>query len=274
MKRARSKTILLVLLLAAVILGALATAAFYCFRAYEERKNYERTADYYMSMYLYGALSISDAWYMEYRDSPLDLQALIDDLRLIPPPNPYREDHKTIFTTLDKRIPGAVWYIPGPVEFPDRCASGLFLSKRYSGRDEITESDDPWIIGWSLSKPDGIPDGMISGMNFEGTEYSDTKPLDNPSVKWEIEWKGTLLTWRYSDGSEVDFTADRFISKLEDYQKRHPENFADNKRPRMPKGYFKSKRDLERTSLTDFEKERIARFYGLDTAVVDEKAKK
>jgi hypothetical protein len=80
--------------------------------------------------------------------------------------------------------------------------------------------------------------------------------LDNPSLRWEIEWKGTLFTWRYSDGSEVDFTDDHFLSKLADYHKRHPDNFAAEERPRMPDGF-----DISNSAIDDWYKRRIISFY-------------
>ncbi len=276
MKRARPKPILLALLLAAVILGALIAAAVFGYRAYKEHQDYELTAHFYIEYYLLGVLSILDVVELEegeYSKTPIDLKAMVDDLRIVPPENPYTKDHKTLFTTFDKWVPGAVWYIPGPVETPELYAIGLFLNKRRSGRDMITEGDDIWIIGWGLSKPDGILDGTDVDFTYGIRNLGQRRPLFNLSEKWEQEWFHRF-EWKYSDGTIIDPYDKRFQLMFEDYYRRHPENFVAEKRSRMPDGF-----DVSSATIYEVYKRKIISFYQERKAdgsskAEDEKAKK
>lgn len=237
---------------------------------YREWKNYERTARHSSVHYLEGVFELAGAWELwnsGVNESPIDLQSMTEDLKLIPPRNPYRRDHKTIITTIDKRIPGAVYYVPGPLEDPSLFACGLFYSRIDQTIDFMTEGDDPWVIGWDLSKRDGIADGVDSGAGF-GASAGDIAPLSNPSWLWKRIWKDGFY-WKYSDGTKVDPFDERFLMMLRDYRKRHPENFAAEKRPKMPKGFTISKEETERNGRYETIREYYKKLYGYDPVVGD-----
>jgi hypothetical protein len=242
--------------------------------AYREWKNYERTARYNSTYYVEDVYALAVAWdsgFSDVNESPIDMQAMADDLKLIPPRNPYRRDHKTIITTIDKRIPGAVYYVPGPLEDPSLFACGHFYGRRDQTIDFMTEGDDPWVIGWALSKRDGIADGVASAASF-GSGLGDLMPLSNPSRLWKRIWKDGFY-WKYSDGTKVDPYDERFLAMFRDYRKRHPENFAAEKRPRMPKGFTFSKEETERSGRYESVREYYKKLYGYDPVVGDEKVK-
>ena len=256
----------------AVIILIIAVVVVFGIECYREWMNYERTASYQRLNYLvYVFIPIYE--FTNAEATPKDLQALIDDTGLIPPPNPYRRDRRTVFTTIDKRIPGAVWYIPGPIEAPYDLANGMFLPDRFSGPDFITEGDNPWIIGWGLSKPDGVKDGILHGLVFEMNCYGDSPPVKNPSWLWRRMWKNGF-PWKYADGETVDFASERYRSLISDYCERHPENFAAEKRPRMPKGFTISTKDPRSDYLSNSVRAYYTKLYGYDLVVSDEKAKK
>ncbi len=262
------------LLRSAVILMIIAVVVVFGIECYREWKNYERTARHNSVHHLEGIFELAGAWELwnsGVNKSPIDLQAMVDDLKLIPPLNPYRRDHKTIFTTIDKRIPGAVYYVPGPLEDPSLFACGLFYGRRDPTIDFMTEGDDPWVIGWALSKRDGIADGVASGAGF-GSGLGDLMPMSNPSWLWKRIWKDGF-DWKYSDGTKVDPFDERFLVMLRDYRKRHPENFAAEKRPRMPKGFTISKEETERNGRYETIRKYYKKLYGYDPVVGDEKAK-
>lgn len=270
MGRKRSRARFVITALIAVLLIAAYIGFVYGYPAYKEYKNYQWTNEYYAFEYLEGVRSILDVLSgreSEYLQTPIDLQAMIDDMQIVPPANPYRKDRKTVFTTIDKWVPGAIWYIPGPVESPDLYALGLFGEKQRSGKDVYTRGDNAWIIGWGLSKPDGIPDVITRPYTYGIEYFGDMKPVGNPSAKWKSEWGDSFYRWHYSDGTVLWSSDDTFKALFEEYFRRHPENFAAEKRPRMPNGFKITKEDAMRAGFDDYLLARIVEYYGVNPVI-------
>jgi len=222
--------LLLWFLLVAVVLALVVSLSVYAYRKY---KNYQRTKDYFMQTYVEGVMQLEVLWCYDL-ESPIDLQRMVDDLGLIPPPNPYRRDRKTVITPPDRFVPRAVIYIAGPAELPYTRAAGLFLASKNEGGDYLTAGDDPWILGWRFSKPDGLPDGIRWGVAYDVNCFGDRPPLRSPSKWWK--WRSEDIVWKCSDGTRFSPVDERAWELFARYYNEHPENFDMSKRPRKPEG--------------------------------------